>query len=274
MFRIIIPTRGRTNTQLTISFFTKELREITTIVAPQKDINKLSLMYFNHRPEYVVQPDPDWNIAQKRAWIFQWANEQGYDKILVLDDDLRFATRIAEGDWHLREIQGEELTQEFMRIRDKLSEEFPHVGLGQRQGNQTLTEVGWKVPGKMCYALGYHVPTIIKECEFNRVTLREDMELSLQLLLKGYPNAVWTQTVTDQREYGGGKKFDKTGGCGLERTIEKSNAEAEKLAALFPGYVTVVKRDYEASIPRLEVVVQWQRALQDGTANRSKNSSN
>jgi hypothetical protein len=269
MFRIIIPTRGRTNTQLTISFFPKELREITTVVAPQKEMFKLSKMYFDHQPEYVAQPDPDWTIAEKRAWIFQWAHEQGYDKIFMLDDDLRFSTRISEGDWHLREIAGKELMPEFERIRDKLGPEFPHVGLGQRQGNQTLKEVGWKVPGKMCYALGYHVPTVMKECIFNRVALREDMELSLQLLLKGYPNAIWTQTVTDQREYGGGKKFDKTGGCGIERTVEKSNAEAKKLAELFPGYVSITQREYEASIPRLEVIVQWQKALQDGLAKRA-----
>jgi hypothetical protein len=185
----------------------------------------------------------------------------------MLDDDLRFSTRISDDDWHLREMNGEELIPEFERIRDKLSPEFPHVGFGQRQGNQTLTEVGWKSPGKMCYALAYHVPTVLKECEFNRIALREDMELSLQLLLKGYPNAIWTQTVVDQR------RFDAPGGCSSERTIEKSNEEAKKLAELFPGYVSLVERAYKASVPRIEVVCQWQKALQDGLEKRRKNSN-
>ena len=48
-----------------------------------------------------------------------------------------------------------------------------------------------------------------------------------------------------------------------------SNAEARKLAELFPDYVSVVQRDYNASVPRLEVVVQWQRALEEGQRRRS-----
>lgn len=267
MFRIVIPTRGRSDSQLTITFLPKELREITTIIAPKKELFKLSSMFIDSPPEYVAQPDPEWTIAQKRSWIFQWANEQGYDKIIMLDDDLRFSTRISDDDWHLREIAGSELLPEFERIRDKLGPEFPHVGFGQRQGNQTLTEVGWKSPGKMCYALAYHVPTVLKECEFNRIALREDMELSLQLLLKGYPNAIWTQTVVDQR------KFDAPGGCSSERTIEKSNAEAMKLVELFPDYVSVVERSYKASVPRIEVVCQWQRALQAGLASKALQNS-
>ena len=54
-------------------------------------------------------------------------------------------------------------------------------------------------PGKMCYALGYYLPIVSKECKFDLVELREDMCVSLQLLLKGYPNAIWTETVVDQR---------------------------------------------------------------------------
>jgi hypothetical protein len=115
----------------------------------------------------------------------------------------------------------------------------------------------------MCYSLGYYLPVVLKECELGRIGIREDMELSLQLLLKGYPNAIWHQTVTDQREYG------RTGGAASERTMEISNADAEKLAQLFPGYVTVTKKDYRSSVPRLEVMVQWQKAYLDGRRKRN-----
>jgi hypothetical protein len=56
----------------------------------------------------------------------------------MLDDDLNFATRISENDTHLRSIQGEELIPEFERIEEKLSPKFPHVGFGQRQGNNNV----------------------------------------------------------------------------------------------------------------------------------------
>jgi hypothetical protein len=181
----------------------------------------------------------------------------------MLDDDLRFATRISESDWHLREIKGEELSIQFQRLEEKLGPEFPHVGFGPRQGNNQLEEVGWKSPGKMCYALGYYLPVVLKECELGRIHLREDMELSLQLLLKGYPNAILTETTVDQRGY------DKPGGTSSERSVEHSNAEAKKLEAMFPQYVSTVERAYKASLPRIEVVVQWAKALQDGQARRA-----
>lgn len=261
--RIIIPTRGRITEQLTMKYISKKLYPETTVVCPEKEVRYHA---FHHKDvEVVGQPDPDWTIAQKRVWIMQEWNRRGYDKIIMLDDDIRFATRISETDWHLRECNKEELIGEFKRIEDKLGEECPHVGFGQRQGNNYLKEVGWASPGKMCYSLGYYLPVVLKECELGRIGIREDMELSLQLLLKGYPNAIWTRTVTDQREYG------RTGGASTERTMEISNADAEKLAQLFPGYVSVVRKEYLASIPRLEVMVQWSKAYQDGQ--RRKNAA-
>jgi hypothetical protein len=212
------------------------------------------------RDDYNVipQPDPNWKISDKRAWILEHWFAEGFDKIIMLDDDLRFATRVTENDWHLKEIRGEELAAEFNRIEEKLGPEFPHVGFGQRQGNNQLEEVGWRSPGKMCYALGYYLPVVLKECVLRRIALREDMELSLQLLLKGYANAVWQTTVVDQRGY------DWPGGTKDERTVEISNSEAKKLAGLFPGYVSTVERAYKSSVPRVEVVVQWKKALEDG----------
>jgi hypothetical protein len=179
----------------------------------------------------------------------------------MLDDDLTFATRISENDTDLRAIQGEELIPKFARIEEMLSPEYPHVGFGQRQNNH-LEEAGWKTTGaKMVCTLGYYLPIVAKEVRWDLVELREDICVTLQLLLKGYPNAVWTETVVDQR-------YDAPGGCNTYRTIEMSNAEAEKLAALFPDYVRVVERAYKGSIPRLEVICQWQRALEDGRSQK------
>lgn len=262
--RIVIPTRGRSDDQLTLSFLPRELRETTTVISPKKEIFKLSGQFINGVPEYVAQPNPDWTIARKRAWIIQeWAPQNGYDKIIMLDDDLRFSTRISEDDWHLKEIIGRELIPEFARIEEKLGPEFPHVGFGPRQGNNQLEEVGWKIPGKMCYALGYYIPIVAKECRFDIVEIREDMCISLQLLLKGYPNAIWTETVVDQR------KYDAPGGASNERTVESSNADAIKLAQHFPGYVSTVEKKYKASVPRIEVICQWAKALEDGKARRA-----
>ena len=154
----------------------------------------------------------------------------------MLDDDLRFATRISLDDWHLKEIVGEELAKEFHLLEDKLGPEYPHVGFGPRQGNQTLKEVGWKTPGKMCYSLGYYLPVVLKECELGRIETREDMDLTLQLLGKGYPNAVWHTTVNDQR------KFAAPGGATNERTIERSNADAHELGLVQKEHLQYISK--------------------------------
>lgn len=264
--QIIIPTHGRKNGQLTVQCLPKELMKRTTLVCPSKDYGALRGL----REDYnvVKQPDDSWKIHEKRKWIIDEWHDRGFTKIMMLDDDLRFATRISKDDWHLRPITGSELAAEFQRMEDKLGPEFPHVGFGQRQGNNTIESVGWKTPGKQVCSLGYYLPIVSVEANWSLVDLREDMCVTLQLLLKGYPNAVLTETVVDQKE------FDAPGGCSRYRTVEMNNEEAEKLAALFPNYVSIVSKKYKdpqkKSNKRLETVIQWQRALQDGINARNR----
>src|SRR6516162_6432323 len=149
--RIIIPTRGRTDRQLTLQSLPRELLKRTTLVCPKREASGLYRLYPD--VQIVVQPDANMTIAAKRAWIMRTWLEAGYDKIIMLDDDLIFSTRISENDTALRSIQGEELIPEFERIEEKLSPKFPHVGFGQRQGNHTK-EAGWKIPDRMVYSLG------------------------------------------------------------------------------------------------------------------------
>jgi len=250
---ILIPTRGRIYQQLTLQSLPPELRKRTTLVCPKREASELHRLYENVK--IACEPYPNMKIAQKREWIAHEWLKYGHEKILMIDDDLVFSARISADDWHLREIQGEELIPEFQRIEDKLGPEYPHVGFGQRQGNNHET-AGWKSPGKMVCTLGYYLPIVAKECRWDLVELRQDMCATLQLLLKGYANAIWTETVVDQ-------KRDAPGGCSIYRPDEMSAAEAEKFANLFPQYVSVVDRDYKG-LPRKEVVVQWKKALDYG----------
>ncbi len=258
---IVIPTKGRTNSQYTIkSFLGSSLMKRVTLVCPAKEAKFLGGLRTDWKVE--AQPDPNWKIHEKRAWILQEWGRRGHDKIVMLDDDLRFAIRANNHTWQLRELRGEELAGEFDRLEEKLSPEFPHVSFSQRQGNNQIEQLGWKVPSKMCYVLAYHLPTVLEKCVLGRIHLREDMELSLQLILQGYPNAIWTESTVDQRGY------DKPGGANDERTVHLSNEEARKLERMYPAYVSTVERAYKASLPRIEVMVQWKKALEDGLRNR------
>jgi len=258
--RIIIPTHGRVNQQRTVSELPRELRSRTILVCPQQERRRLACL--DDDIEVVAQPDANMRIAAKRAWIVQFGLDRGYEKILMLDDDLVFATRKSPDDTGLRPIRGKELLREFDRLEEKLGREWPHVGFGARQGNDKLEEVGWQSPGRMRCVLAYFLPIVARECKFDLVELRQDYCIALQLLLKGHPNAIWQTTVVDQ-------KHDAPGGCSTWRTVEMSDDEAEKFANLFPQYVSVVERDYKG-LPRKEVTVQWQKALRDGQRNRGR----
>ena len=262
MMRIIIPTRGRVNQQRTVSVLPRELRSRTTLVCPQQEMRRLACL--DDDITVAAQPDANMRIAATRDWIIQHCLDRGYDKIIMLDDDLTFATRRSADDTRLRKIRGKELIREFDRLEEKLGPEFPHVGFGVRQGNDKLAEVGWQSPGRMCFTLAYYLPIVAKEAKFDLVEIREDFCMTLQLLLKGYPNAVWNETVVDQSGY------NAAGGCSTYRTVEMSDAEAWKLKRLFPSFVSVRKPNYKTSVPRLEVTVQWKKALRDGQRNRSR----
>src|SRR6516165_11503334 len=158
--RIIIPTRGRKARQITLQSLPRELRKRTTIVCPGTEVVRLQCL--DDDVEVVAQPNSNWRIAQKRAWIVRECVRRGYNKIMMLDDDLSFATRISAGGTGLREIHGKELIKEFQRIEDKLGPAYPHVGFGPRQGNHA-EDGGWKSPGRMMYTLGYYLP-VAKEC--------------------------------------------------------------------------------------------------------------
>ena len=212
--RIIIPTRGRTNQQITLQSLPGEWRKRTTIVCPKIEAFKLGGL--DERIEIVAQPNSDWTIAQKRKWILEEWPQRGYEKILMFDDDLCFATRVSDSDTHLREIRGEELGAEIQRLADKLGPEFPHVGFGPRQGNNNQ-QAGWKTPSRMMYSLGYYLPIVVKECELGRIETREDMDLTLQLLRKGYPNAVWHTTVVQCPRRSIYRTYDRTFQCRRSR---------------------------------------------------------
>jgi hypothetical protein len=269
--QLIIHTHGRRNDQLTIQWLPKSWLQRTTLVCPSKEYNFLRSL----RDDYnvVVQPDDEWRLPKKREWIIQKWFADGYTKIVLLDDDLRFATRVSDDDWHLRELKGDELGQEFQRLEDKLGPEFPHAGFGLRQGNNTIEGVGWKIPGKQVFTLGYYLPIVAKEVRWDMVLLRSDYCATLQLLLKGYPNAIWTGTTADQRA------FDDPGGCSRYRTVEMLDEEARLFQSLFPNYVSITERKYNESIKggkkkkvttRLELIVQWKKAWEDGINARNR----
>lgn len=252
--RVVIPTYRRNNHQVTYGYLPPEWRARTTFVVDGRDAVALRLLAAPYGSEVLVHPPEILTIAAKRAWIIE---QTGWDKVLMLDDDLRPCSRRTGSG--LPTALPEEVNATFSLIEDRL-DELVHVGISARQGNNHLN-AGWNVNKRMMYALGYRTDVMRRVCELGRIDTREDMDYSLQLLRQGYANAVWADVCVDQRGYA------KGGGCQAEgRTVERSNADAVKLSSLHPGLVRITEKQYKTTLHRQEVVVSWARAYQEGIA--------
>lgn len=259
--RVVIPTRGRTDRQITLSRMGLANQRGVLLVCPESEVE-------THKRNWplidvIAQPDPDMTIAAKRAWILEEAIDD--EKALMLDDDMDFfyrALRESDGKMRLRTANGkpEIVAKWFGELAKRLTPETPHGGFGPRMHNDKQ-EAGWHKGVRMMFALGYHRPTVVEHCELGRIETREDMDVCLQLLRKGFPNIVTHEFAV------GPAAYNQKGGCSEQRTTESSDADAYKLAELHEGYVRVVHKNYK-NHARKEVVCNWKKALADGELGR------
>lgn len=263
---ILIPTHGRFGRQFTLREIPKEWLDRTVLVTTHDQYRDHRILYGKDVALWRA-PATVKTIAQKRAWMMERARTEGIDKVLMLDDDLRFSRREfedrADGTWtfKLRKATPADVAWGLRKV-ERMLDKFCHVGIGARQGNNGILRYRrWNPNFRMMYALGYRVDTVLKKAEFGRIEHREDMDVCLQLLTKGYANRVLVELVCDQ-------VYNSAGGAHDERKIERSNADAGKLARWFPDFVKEVQREYKQSVPRREVVVAWKKAYEYGAERR------
>jgi TET-associated glycosyltransferase-like protein len=286
--RIYIPTRGRVEYQHTLRYLPKEWRARTVLVCPKSEVVQ-HLKNWKGLHGITPQPDPNMTIAAKRAWIFKTIK---HDKILMMDDDLRFAIRrktlpsmkgfhhssaevrgtTGDGAWAraykkdktlgaleiATEEHGKEIGHMLGRVEKMLQSGIRHGGIAPRLMNNNFG-CEFIMNSRAMYALAYHVPTLLKHCKLGRIEHREDFDYTLQLMRAGFENAIYCWGVCEQA-----RLYNASGGASLERTMKASNADAYKLAKLHPGLVQVKMKDYKQSVPRAEVVVQWAKAAAEG----------
>lgn len=244
--RIYIPTRGRIGKQITLRSLPEALRQRAWLVCPKDEVKE----HKNEHPNVLAQPASITTIAEKRHWIVKEAHKRGEEKLVMIDDDCGFYARGPKG--LIKEYATDKVVEGLFKWVEQQLDEFAHVGISSRMGNNHVEEAV-KRTTRMMHAFAFHVPMVLKHVKFGRVAFREDFDYTLQLLRKGYDNIVRYDVCVAPGSYGA------KGGCDAERDVAKSDAEAEKLAALHPGLVKVVQKDYKG-VPRKEVVVQWKKA--------------
>jgi hypothetical protein len=265
--RVVIPTYRRMPKQATLSFLPDEWAASATLVVDAQDASLQKLYASQLRgAEIMIHPPEIDTIAKKRAWIIErFSKPDRTSKIVMMDDDLRFAVRKSEDPTQTALVPADKSSLDaHLNLMDELLDGVAHYGWSMRQGNNNFKGVdgGFLAEnGRMCYVLGYDCGLIWRmhergDIKLGQVAYREDMDLTLQLLKRGWNNLVNYAIAADQCAGFGAK-----GGCSEERSIEASNEAAHELARLHPGLVKVVQKEYEGSVKREEVIVQWKKAF-------------
>lgn len=255
---IYIPSTSRADVNMTFLALPMDWRKQTTIVVGRGE----KLAYQKRFPKYArIIECPLQGIGKVRQWVID-NTEAKY--VLMLDDDLRFATRIKKGEVKLRPCDQDDVGDILETLFGYMKYDgYLHVGLAKRT-EASFFLCNHRIVVRQNNVHGFNVRKLRKlkkkDVRFDRMKLMEDFHVTLRLFELGYPNKVLFDYTWDQR----GSNY--RGGCSTYRT-----PKAQKLAALalhdsHPKVVEVVKKEVKAAASwkdmkvRYDVRIQWRKA--------------
>lgn len=262
---VYIPSMSRSHRCLTLDELGPEAirgRPFALVVPPNQFEKYVAMVRRDHAGLVHVLSCKAKGIARTRQWIGQYAAAQGHSSFLMLDDDLRFHIRAnpeetAHDKRKLRLTTGAERAQ-MLRVCEKLLEKYTHIGIRIRAAYHDK-RLGYPVEYNVraLRALGYQTAPFNK-CIHGRVDIMEDFDITLQLLAKGYPNAVTTHWTQDQSQ------TQAAGGCSDYRTHAVHQRSVKRMAALWPDVVALREKNNKTGGEfgkRMEATVQWKKTL-------------
>lgn len=190
--------------------------------------------------------------------VRQWMIDNSPDKVLMLDDDLRFYKRRADDRKLLEKASDVDIAAMFAAIEETL-DEHPLVGVASREGaNRNIEKMIENT--RVLRLLAYRSSELRERgIRFDRVPVMEDFDVALQLLRAGRKNVILNDYAHNQEGSG------LSGGCSTYRTREVQSEAAHKLAQLHPGLVNVVTKVTKGAWgggERQDVIVKWKKAYE------------
>lgn len=111
-YHLYIPTRGRTDSQLTVERLPAFMHRHVTLVCPKSEHKKLRSNY--PTVGVMVQPDEIQSLHKKREWLMDHVSDKERSKhAFMLDDDLYFY--VFNGEKHVVAGTDKEATKKFWR---------------------------------------------------------------------------------------------------------------------------------------------------------------
>ena len=247
--RIFIPSKSRSNDQVTLSFLPDDLKAKATLVVDASEEEDYAKVHDN----LLVVPEDIKGISGVRRYIWDQTDDP---RIVMLDDDLRFYVRKGLDDWHLRYLEPEEYHGVFGLLEEWMDQGYGHCGISAREGNNRVEALSAENT-RYLRVLAYDLNVCKDIVEHGRVRVMEDFDVALQLLKAGIPNKVSFYYAQGQ------KQSNADGGCSTYRTPEVQAEAAVKMGELHKGFVRVVEKKTKTAWgwgTRKDVVISWKKA--------------
>lgn len=254
--RIYVHTKGRATVRNGTLAWLKPLWGMTTIVCPTNEVSTYASAWPGIRVEGVDGTLP----AVQQYIVNEYAPVRKEKRIILMDDDLRFATRVGLADTKLRQSTADDMV-DMVNCIDSLLSVNAHCSVSPRQGNNGhLAHIGYNSAARS--VLGYRADIIHRlGFRFDRCPSKSDYDMTLQLLREGYRIPILYQWAHDQI---GGPTLP--GGCTETRTAQVHEEASRALVCYHPDFVTtVIKEKAEwknTGGKRMDVRVAWKKAYQ------------
>lgn len=260
-YRIYIPTRGRIDHQITLRKLPTYIHKKVTLVCPKSEARALREAYPD--VDVVGQPNEIKTIAAKRAWIACELSRSKEEPFwFQADDDLSFYVFDHAIDKHrVCSEENERLQRKFwLATLPDLVYRYDSVGIGTK---------AFALPGgvKENYHLGFFFGMsqhATKSLKWNRISLYEDIDYTLQLLKLGFQIGITYDVSLSQRAAESAGGLTETG----ERDAKKIEKALELLIQFHPTCISRKEASGQHSMSNTRV--SWKTAAVIGTQARSK----
>jgi hypothetical protein len=256
---VVVFSSGRATKTITPNKLPEDIAKRVLLLVPHGQGSAYKNLYIGEIGEIMETPEGIKGIAARRQW---WLEKTQADKLLMLDDDLRFDTRRTDDAGKFLVATAKEVEALFADIEEQL-DKYLHLTVTPREGgNRTGEEGAYFEVGRATRVHGLR-PKLIRGigCRYDDIMLMEDMHMTLQLLRKGHPNLIINYMVQGQGQ------SNAAGGCSVYRTPDLQAESARRLAELHRPHVSMVERETKTAWgggTRTDVMVQWMQAYAEG----------
>jgi hypothetical protein len=270
---------------ITIPTYMREDNQKCLDGLPENIKNKVTLFTHSGRAEIlrsatkhdVIDMGSCDGIADVRQKLIDHVKDNlGVSKVFIMDDGCKFKKRV---DMKLVDMEESDYIAMFNQV-EGLLDKYPMVGISDQAGNNRVEE-DLQTVGRSYSCYGVNIDMLRQNNirfdamyqDNNEIKLYEDFHLILDILTKGFENAICYN-------YAFSHAHGKKGGNSTMRTNELQKKCLLTLSERYPGLVKLVKKEnpsWKAGLDdsenfRWEAQLSWKKAWEIGQSGGFSNS--